>query len=147
MKKVLLLFAIVTLSAMQSFAQDSVDYKWTMQGDSNFSFVSGDGYSGGQINAMALYSFTDALQAGARVGLGFGDWQSDAAISIAARYFLTESWFAYGEYGLTDTAIDGGALGVGYRVKIGNRVEFNPTLTYGLESEELGLSMGFAIRF
>ena len=42
---------------------------------------------------MALYSFTDALQAGARVGLGFGDWQSDAAISIAARYFLTESWW------------------------------------------------------
>ena len=147
MKKVLLLFAIVTLSAMQSFAQDSVDYKWTMQGDSNFSFVSGDGYSGGQINAMALYSFTDALQAGARVGLGFGDLEYDAAISIAARYFLTESWFAYGEYGLTDTAVDGGSLGAGYRVKIGDRVEFNPTVTYGLEAEQLGLSMGFAIRF
>ena len=147
MKKVLLLFAIVTLSAMQSFAQDSVDYKWTMQGDSNFSFVSGDGYSKGQITALAVYSFTDALQAGARVGFGFGDLHSDAAISIAARYFVTESWFAFGEYGLTDTAIDGGALGAGYRVKIGDRVEFNPTLTYGLESEELGLSMGFAIRF
>jgi len=32
-------------------------------------------------------------------------------------------------------------------VKIGNRVEFNPTLTYGLETEEIGLTMGFAIRF
>jgi hypothetical protein len=147
MKKVLLLVAIVTLSVTQSFAQDSVDYKWTMQGDSNFSFVSGDGYSGGQINAMVLYSFTDALQAGARVGLGFGDLESDAAISIAARYFVTESWFAYGEYGLTDTAVDGGSLGAGYRVKIGDRVEFNPTVTYGLEAEQLGLSMGFAIRF
>ena len=106
-----------------------------------------DGYSGGQVNAMALYSFTDALQAGARVGLGFGDEEKDAAISIAARYFLTESWFAYGEYGLTDTAENRSALGAGYRVKIGDRVEFNPTLTYGLETEEIGLTMGFAIRF
>ncbi len=145
--KNLLFIPIILLMCLSTNAQDSVDYKWTMQGDSNFSFVSGDGYSGGQVNAMALYSFTDALQAGARVGLGFGDWEYDAAISIAARYFLTESWFAYGEYGLTDTAIDGAALGAGYRVKIGDRVEFNPTLSYGLESEEIGLTMGFAIRF
>lgn len=81
------------------------------------------------------------------LGLGFGDYQYDAAISIAARYFLTESWFAYGEYGLTDTAIDGAALGAGYRVKIGERIEFNPTLSYALEYEEFGLTMGFAIRF
>jgi hypothetical protein len=147
MKKVLLLFAIVTLSAMQSFAQDSVDYKWTVQGDSNISFVSAEDYGGGTASVAALYSLTEKLQAGGVIGLGFGDLEKDAAISIAARYFLTESWFAYGEYGLTDTAIDGGALGAGYRVKIGDRVEFNPTLTYGLESEELGLSMGFAIRF
>ena len=145
--KNLLFISVFLLICLSTNAQDSADYKWTMQGDSNFSFVSGDGYSKGQITALAVYSFTDALQAGARVGFGFGDLQSDAAISIAARYFVTESWFAFGEYGLTDTAIDGGALGAGYRVKIGDRVEFNPTLTYGLESEELGLSMGFAIRF
>jgi len=137
-------FLLICLSVN---AQDSADFKWTVQGDSNFSFIESEEMSGGQINAMALYSFTDALQAGARIGLGFGDFESDAAISIAARYFLTESWFAYGEYGLTDTAIDGAALGAGYRVKIGNRVEFNPTLSYTLESEQLALSMGFAIRF
>ncbi|MGC6285849.1 MAG: hypothetical protein ACON4X_09355 [Polaribacter sp.] len=146
MKKLLLL-PVILLMCFTINAQDSVDYKWTVQGDSNFAFVSGDGYSGGQVNAMALYSFTDALQAGARFGFGFGDYQYDAAISIAARYFLTESWFAYGEYGLTDTAIDGAALGAGYRVKIGERIEFNPTLSYALEYEEFGLTMGFAIRF
>ncbi|MEN8776208.1 MAG: hypothetical protein ABF268_04020 [Polaribacter sp.] len=128
-------------------AQDSGDYKWTVQGDSNFTFVSGDSNSGGEVSATALYSFTDKLQAGARLGLGFGDWEYDAAISAVARYFLTDSWFAYGEYALTDTAGDGAALGAGYRVKIGNRVEFNPTAIYGFESKQFGILMGFAIRF
>ena len=147
MKKVLLLLAIVTLSAMQSFAQDSVDYKWTVQGDSNIKFLSAEDISGGTASVAAFYSLTEKLQAGGVIGLGFGDFESDAAISIAARYFLTESWFAYGLYGLTDTALDGGALGGGYRVKIGDRIEFNPTVTYALEAEQLGLSMAFAIRF
>ena len=146
MKK-LLLFPVILLMCLSINAQDSVDYKWTVQGDSNFSFKSGDGDSYGNVSALAYYSFTDALQAGARVGLGFGDNDTDPAVSVVARYFLTESWFAYAEAGLTDTAIDGAALGAGYRVKIGDRVEFNPTLTYGLESEELGVMMGFAIRF
>jgi len=52
--------------------------------------------SGGQVNAMVLYRFTNALQAGAHGGLGFGDREFDAPISIAARYFLTESWLVYG---------------------------------------------------
>jgi hypothetical protein len=139
--------AIVTLSAMQSFAQDSVDYKWTVQGDSNISFVSAEDYGGGEASVMALYSLTEKLQAGGKIGLGFGDLEYDAAISIAARYFLNDSWFAYGEYGLTETSIDQAALGAGYRVKIGDRIEFNPTAIYLLDSEMFTLSMGFAIRF
>ena len=146
MKKFLLI-TIFLMACLNVNAQDASDFKWTVQGDSNLNFVSGDGYSGGTVNAMAFYSFTDKLQAGARLGLGFGDWSSDAAISAVARYFVTDSWFAYGEYALTDTAGDGAALGAGYRVKIGNRVEFNPTATYGLESKELGILLGFAIRF
>jgi len=146
MKK-LLLFPVILLMCLTINAQDSGDYKWTVQGDSNFAFVSGDGYSGGSVNATALYSFTDALQAGARLGLGFGDLKSDAAISAVARYFLTDSWFAYGQYALTDNAGKGATLGAGYRVKIGDRVEFNPTAAYTLESKDLGILMGFAIRF
>jgi len=146
MKKFLLI-TIFLMACLNVNAQDASDFKWTVQGDSNFAYVSGDGYSGGSVNAMAFYSFTDKLQAGARLGLGFGDWSSDAAISAVARYFVTDSWFAYGEYALTDTAGDGGSLGAGYRVKIGNRVEFNPTATYGFEDKELGILMGFAIRF
>jgi len=146
MKKFLLI-TIFLMACLNVNAQDASDFKWTVQGDSNFNYVSADGYSGGTVNAMAVYSFTDKLQAGARLGLGFGDWSSDAAISAVARYFLTDSWFAYGEYALTDTAGDGGSLGAGYRVKIGNRVEFNPTATYGFEYKQLGILMGFAIRF
>ena len=145
--KNLFFIPVFLLMCLSTNAQDSVDYKWTLQGDSNLSFQSGKDFGGGIVNAMALYSFTDALQAGARLGFGFGDFESDAAISIAARYFLNESWFAYGEYGLTDTALDGAALGAGYRVKIGNRVEFNPTASYALEAEQFALTMGFAIRF
>lgn len=146
MKKFLLI-TIFLMACLNVNAQDASDFKWTVQGDSNFAYISGDGYSGGRVNAMALYSFTDKLQAGARLGLTFGDWSTDAAISAVARYFLTDSWFAYGEYALTDTAGSGGSLGAGYRVKIGNRVEFNPTALYGIDNKELGILMGFAIRF
>ncbi|MDA9873619.1 hypothetical protein N9C25_05280 [Saprospiraceae bacterium] len=123
------------------------DYKWTVQGDSDLSFTSGDGYSGGEINVMALYSFTEKLQAGASLGLGFGDLEADAAITAAARYFVTDTWFAYGEYALTETAGVGGALGAGYRFKIADRIEFNPTAVYELECKKFVTNMGFAIRF
>ena len=95
--KNLLFIPIILLMCLSTNAQDSVDYKWTMQGDSNFSFVSGDGYSGGQVNAMALYSFTDARQAGARVGLGLCSWEYDAERMSSARYLLPDSCFASGE--------------------------------------------------
>ncbi len=141
--KNLILSTLFVLSCVIVSAQD---YNWTVQGDSNFMYVSGDGYSGGELSVMALYNFTDKLQAGAGLGLGFGDWEEDAAISAAARYFVTDSMFAYASLPLTDAAGDGLTVGAGKRYKLGDRVEFNPTAVYQTELEEFGLVMGFAVR-
>ena len=140
-------FLIIPAFLLMCLTTNAQDYNWTVGGSSNLSFLSADDVSGGMVNVIALYSMTDKLQVGAGLGLGFGDFDSDAAVKAAARYFINDSWFAYGEYALTDAAGDGAALGAGYRVKIGDRIEFNPTVTYALEAEVLQLSMGFAIRF
>ena len=141
--KNLILSTLFLFSCVYATAQD---YNWTIQGDSNFTYVSGDGYSGGVLSVMALYDFSDKLQAGASLGLGFGDWEDDAAISAAARYFVTDSMFAYASYALTDNAGEGLTLGAGKRIKLGDRVEFNPTAVYALDFEEFALMMGFAVR-
>ena len=140
-------FLIIPAFLLMCLTTNAQDYNWTVGGSSNVSFLESGDSSGGMVNVTALYSVTDKLQVGAGLGLGFGDFDSDAAVRAAARYFINDSWFAYGEYALTDAAGDGAALGAGYRVKIGDRIEFNPTVTYALEAEVLQLSMGFAIRF
>ena len=144
--KNLILSTLFVLSCVIVSAQDSQDYNWTVQGDSNFMYVSGDGYSGGDLSVMALYNFTDKLQAGASFGFGFGDFEYDAAIAAAARYFVTDSMFAYASLPLTDTAGDGLTVGAGKRYKLGDRVEFNPTALYQTEAEAFSLVMGFAVR-
>ena len=145
--KNLILSTLFVLSCVIVSAQDSAqDFNWTVQGDSNFTYVSGDGYSGGALSVMALYNFTDKLQAGADFGIGFGDLETDAAIEAAARYFVTDSMFAYASLPLTDTAGDGLTVGAGKRYKLGDRVEFNPTALYQTELEAFSLVMGFAVR-
>lgn len=146
MKTKLLFTSLLLLCFCFSTAQDS-DYKWTVQGGSSFNYMSSDGADGGMLGVMALYDFSDKLQVGAELGLGFGDMEMDAAIAAAARYFVGEDLFATAEYALTDTAGDGLTIGAGNRFKIGDRVEFNPGLSYGLDTEILNLVMGFAIRF
>jgi hypothetical protein len=146
MKKLIFTVSLVFCSFF-AFGQDSADYKFTVGGDAAGLFVSGDGFSGGGVNVMGLYSITEKIQAGASLGLGFGDFESDAAIAAIARYFITDEIFAYGEFALTDTAGEGLTAGAGYRFKFGDRIEFNPTAVYSLDSEVLGLMMGFAIRF
>jgi len=140
-------YLIIPAFLLMCLTTNAQDYNWTVGGSSNLSAIGADQEAGGMFNVSALYSMTDKLQVGAALGLGFGDFESDAAVKAAARYFINDSWFAYGEYALTEAAGDGLALGAGYRVKIGNRVEFNPTVFYGIEGRALQLAMGFAIRF
>ena len=146
MKNLILSISLVFFSFIAS-AQDSADYKFTIMGDAGALFVSGDGYSGGALDVMGFYSFTEKFQAGARLGFGFGDLEDDAAISAIARYFVTDAIFAYGEYALTDSAGEGLIAGAGYRFKFGDRIEFNPAAVYGLDAEEFAVIMGFAFRF
>ena len=146
MKNLFLSITFIFISFIAS-AQDSADYKFTIMGDAGAFFVSGDGYSGGALDVMGFYSITEKIQAGAGLGIGFGDLEYDAAISAIARYFVTDAIFAYGEYAITDTAGEGLTAGAGYRFKFGDRIEFNPTAVYGLDAEEFGVIMGFAFRF
>lgn len=145
--KNLILSTLFVLSCVIVSAQD---YNWTVQGDSNFRYTSSDGNSGGNLSAMALYDFSDKLQAGAALGLGFGDNDSDLALAAAARYFLKDNIFAYAHFPLTDAGKisygEGATVGAGLRYKLGDRVEFNPALTYNLDGEIMALQMGFAVR-
>lgn len=141
MKKIILLSIFISSFAFTN-AQDS---NWTIQGDSGFSFISMDGFSGGTLDVTALYSLSDKLQVGASLGLNFGDFDG-TPISAAARYFLNDSWFTFAELGLTDDTPDGLDIGLGKRYMISDNVELNPGLSYNTDLEAVGLVIGFAIK-
>ncbi len=141
MKKIFLII-LMLLSFAFTNAQDS---NWTIQGDSSFSYISMDGFSGGTLDVTALYSLSENLQVGAAVGLNLGDFDG-TPISAAARYFLTDSWFLNAAIGLTDDTPDGLDIGFGKRYMINDSVELNPGLSYNTDMESLGLVIGFAIK-
>jgi len=141
MKKIIILTIMLSSFAFTN-AQDS---NWTIGGDSNFSYISMDGFSGGSLDLTALYSLSEKLQVGATLGLNFGDFDG-TPISAAARYFLTDSWNLFTSIGLTDDTPDGIDIGLGKRYMVSDNVELNPGLNYNTEMESVGLVIGFAIK-
>ena len=144
--KNLILSIMSVLSCVFVTAQDA-EYKYTIQGDSSFGYESSDAQSGGTVDVTGLYHVSDKLQAGAAIALGFGDLDSDAAISAVARYFVKDQIFAYAEMGLTDAAGDAIIVGAGKRYELSDRIELNPAVTYNLDSEAIELGVGFAFKF
>jgi hypothetical protein len=141
MKKII--FAICMVFAGLSMTQ-AQDYNWTFQGDSNFAFMTTGDFSGGQINATVLYG--QKLQVGPRIMIPFGDYDNSVVLEAVARYFVGEDFFAYSSMNITNTYFNGFSLGVGNRVKIGDRVEFNPAVIYDTKFDTLRAQAGFAIR-
>lgn len=141
--KQLLLIPVLLLACLFTNAQD---YKWTVEGGSNAMYTMGD-ISGGALAVSAMYDLMPKLQAGATIGIGFGDMDDDAKVSATARYFVKDQWFAHVSVPLTDAAGDDILVGGGKRYQLGERVEFNPAVVYGTDSEQITLQMGFAIRF
>lgn len=149
MKKIIFtLMLILPLSTI--FAQDedeSKDYNWTLFTDaSKFLYESGDGYSGGILGIGAFYNISEKFQAGASLVTGFGDYKSDAAISIAARFFVSNNIYLLASLPVTDEAGEGFDIGLGNRFNIGNRVEFLPGLSYNTDAKDITISTGFAIK-
>ena len=116
--KNLILSIMFVLSCVFVTAQDA-EYKYVVEVvpnlDTPFYAV-----SGGSVNVTALYIISDKLQAGANLGLGFGDLDSDAAVRAIARYYVKDDIFAYADMALTDAA------GEGFRVGAENLLTFRP---------------------
>ena len=131
----------------QDDSEGSKDYNWTLFTDATeFTYVSGDGLSGGLLSVGALYNISEKLQAGASLAMGFGDLDSDAAITIGARYFVSNSIYLLASIPVTDEAGEGFNIGIGNRFKLGDRIEFLPSLGYNTDSELISISTGFAIK-
>jgi len=77
---------------------------------------------------------------------GFGDLKSDAAISIDARFFVSNNIYLLGSLPVTDEAGDGFNIGIGNRFKLGDRVEFLPGLSLNTDSDIITISTGFAVK-
>ena len=144
--KNLILSIMFVLSCVFVTAQDA-EYKYVVAGSSNFSYISSDAVSGGTVGVTAMYIISDKLQAGAAIGLGFGDLDSDAAVRAAARYYVKDDIFAYADMALTDAAGEGFRVGAGKTYSLSDRIELNPTVRYDLDAETLDLVVGFAFKF
>ena len=134
------------LSCVFVTAQDA-EYKYVVGGSSQFGYTSSDAVSGGSVNVTALYIISDKLQAGANLGLGFGDLDSDAAVRAIARYYVKDDIFAYADMALTDAAGEGFRVGAGKTYSLSDRIELNPAVRYDLDAETLDLVVGFAFKF
>ena len=149
MKKIIFtLMLMLPLSTI--FAQDedeSKDYNWTLFTDaSKLSSVFEDDKLSGVIGIGAFYNISEKFQAGASLATGFGDLESDAAISIAARFFVSNSIYFLASLPVTDEAGEGFNIGIGNRFKLGDRVEFLPGIDYNTDSDFITISTGFAVK-
>ena len=149
MKKIIfILMLMLPLSTI--FAQDedeSKDYNWTLFTDaSKFRYESGDGYSGGSLGIGALYNISEKFQAGASLVTGFGDLEKDAAISISARFFVSNNIYLLASLPVTEEAGEGFDIGLGNRFKLGDRVEFLPGLSYNTDEKGITITTGFAVK-
>ena len=149
MKKIIFtLMLMLPLSTI--FAQDedeSKDYNWTLFTDaSKLSSVFEDDKLSGVIGIGAFYNISEKFQAGASLATGFGDLDSDIAISIAARFFVSKNIYLLASLPVTDEAGEGFNIGIGNRFKLGDRVEFLPGIDYNTDSEVITISTGFAVK-
>lgn len=140
------LAAFITVLALSITPALSQELKWTVMGDASIEAFSADDFSGGVVSASILRDLIPNLEAGAHVGIGFGDFDG-LEIAAAARYFAYQSFFAYAEYPLTEDAGEGVTVGLGKQISISDRIHVNPTLLYQLDEEIVGFQAGFAIRF
>ncbi|MGB0649891.1 MAG: hypothetical protein ACPGQT_03155 [Rhodothermales bacterium] len=143
MKTIAAFITVVALSITPALSQELT---WTVMGDASVEAFSAEDFSGGFVSATVLRDVIPNLQAGARVGIGFGDMDG-VELSAAARYFAYQSYFAYAEYPLTEDAGEGLTLGLGRKISLSERIKVNPALLYNLDEEIFGLHAGFAIRF
>ena len=149
MKKIIFtLMLMLPLSTI--FAQDedeSKDYNWTLFTDaSKLSSVFEDDKLSGVIGIGAFYNISEKFQAGASLATGFGDLDSDIAISIAARLYKKKNIYLLASLPVTDEAGEGFNIGIGNRFKLGDRVEFLPGIDYNTDSDFITISTGFAVK-